>query len=212
MMVMEGEESRKVWAAGAITLGVTAAILSCVSPAMTHFGNSMGLGGSSASDLWRPYVLIVAFTLLGLGFFFAYRAARSGVHESVSTRRRPSFVAWSWRILGVATILAIASASFPYYSGWLMRTVGRGFSSDRRLSQQSAARVVLTIEGMDCPICAAGLQNNLRQIRGVHHAEVSFQDKQATLDYDPKAVGPTTFAQVVAQAGFKVGGSVARRE
>jgi mercuric ion transport protein len=212
MMIMEGEGIQRVWAAGGITLGAAAAILSCVSPVMTYFGGSMRLGGSRASDLWRPYLPIAAFTLLGLGFFFAYRAARSGVHEPGSARRRPSSVAWSWRILGVATILAIASASFPYYSGWLMRTVGRGSSSDRRLSQRSTARVVLTIEGMDCPICAAGLQNNLRQIPGVHHAEVSFQDKQATLDYDPKAVAPTTFAQVVAQAGFKLGGSVARGE
>jgi copper chaperone CopZ len=212
MMVMEGEEIRKVWAAVGITLGVAAAILSCVFSVMTYFGGSVDLAAPSASDLWRPYLAIPAFTLLGLGFFFAYRAARSGVHEPGSTRRRPSSVTWSWRILGVATILAVASASLPYYSGWLMRTMGRGHYSDRRLDQQSPARVVLAIEGMDCPICAAGLQNSLRQIPGVHHAEVSFQDKQATLVYDRKAVGPTTFAEVVARAGFKVGGSVAKGE
>ena len=87
-----------------------------------------------------------------------------------------------------------------------MRTVGRGPYSEGHIRQQTTARVVLTIEGMDCPVCAAGLQNNLRQIPGLRRAEVSFQDKRADLDYDPKAVDPARLAQLVAEAGFEVSG------
>jgi copper chaperone CopZ len=67
-----------------------------------------------------------------------------------------------------------------------------------------AARVVLQIEGMDCVMCAAGLQSALRAIPGVRHAEVSFQDKQAVLEYDPAAVDASRFEKVIADSGFKV--------
>jgi len=71
-------------------------------------------------------------------------------------------------------------------------------------------QVVLNIEGMDCVMCAAGLQNTLRAIPGVRRAEVSFQDKQAALEYDPAAVDPSRFNKVIADAGFKLSGTTAQ--
>ncbi|MFB3921721.1 MAG: heavy-metal-associated domain-containing protein [Terriglobia bacterium] len=66
------------------------------------------------------------------------------------------------------------------------------------------ARLILKIDGMDCLMCAAGLQNTLREIPGVKRAEVSFQDKQAVLDYDPAMVDPSHFTKIIADSGFKV--------
>jgi copper chaperone len=73
------------------------------------------------------------------------------------------------------------------------------------------AHVALKIEGMDCVMCAAGLQNNLRAIPGVRRADVSFQDKQAVLDYDPAAVDESGFEKVIADSGFKVALAVPQR-
>jgi copper chaperone CopZ len=67
-----------------------------------------------------------------------------------------------------------------------------------------SAHVVLKIEGRDCVLCAAGLQNNLRALKGVHSAEVSFQDMQAVIDYDPNAATVADFAKVIADSAFKV--------
>ena len=72
------------------------------------------------------------------------------------------------------------------------------------------ARTVLNIDGMDCVMCAAGLQNTLRAIPGVRRADVSFQDKQAALEYDPAAVDPSRFNKVIADAGFTVSGTTAQ--
>lgn len=66
------------------------------------------------------------------------------------------------------------------------------------------AHVLLKIEGMDCVLCAAGLQNNLRALKGVRGAQVSFQDKQAAIDYDPNAAAVADFEKVIADSGFKV--------
>ncbi len=65
-------------------------------------------------------------------------------------------------------------------------------------------QVVLNIEGMDCVMCAAGLQNSLRAVPGVKRAEVSFQDKQAVLDYDPATVDASQFLKLITDSGFKV--------
>ncbi len=201
---MKGEEIRKVRTASAITLAILAAALGCVSPVVGVFTGMAGAADSRALDQWRPHSLVVAVALLGLSYFFTYRPARITAREPRSVRERPPSAGWSRRILPVAAALVVVSAFFPYYSGWLMRTVGRGPYTERHIRQQATARVVLTIEGMDCPMCAAGLQNNLRQVPGVRRAEVRFQDKQADLDYDPKTVEPERLAQVVAEAGFKV--------
>lgn len=72
------------------------------------------------------------------------------------------------------------------------------------VSRTPLAHVVLKIEGIDCVMCAAGLQNNLRALKGVHSAEVSFQDKQAVIDYDPNAATGADFAKVIADSAFKV--------
>jgi cation transport ATPase len=60
---------------------------------------------------------------------------------------------------------------------------------------------VLRIEGMDCIMCAVGLQNNLRVLKRDRNAEVSFQDKQAVTDYDPAAAG---LEGAIANSGFKL--------
>jgi len=66
------------------------------------------------------------------------------------------------------------------------------------------AQVVLRIDGMDCVMCAAGLQNSLRTVPGVHRAEVSFQDKRAVVEYDPAVVDAARFEKLIANSGFKV--------
>ena len=203
---------RGVWGATSITLSVAAAILGCVPPVMTILRGYASRGDFNALSPWRPHLVIGAFALLGLAYLFAYRGARLAGRGPGGVHGRAALVAWSWRILGVAAALCVVFVFFPYYSGWVMRAMGRGPSSNRSLIQQSTVRVILTIEGMDCPVCAGGLQNNLRQIPGVRRAEVSFQDKQAILEYDPRAVELAKFAQVISQAGFKLVGTVAGRE
>lgn len=73
------------------------------------------------------------------------------------------------------------------------------------------ARAVLNIDGMDCMMCAAGLQNTLRAIPGVRRADVSFQDKQAVVEYDPALVNASRIEKLIADSGFKVAAPVPAR-
>jgi Cu+-exporting ATPase len=71
--------------------------------------------------------------------------------------------------------------------------------------ESSEADVTLPVEGMDCGACAALLEKNLSQIPGVHKAWVSFEKKQASVDYDSRLVGPARFAKAITDAGYRVG-------
>jgi copper chaperone CopZ len=63
------------------------------------------------------------------------------------------------------------------------------------------------IEGMDCLMCAAGLQNKLRAVQGVAAAEVSYQDKLARVTFDPARTSRERLAAAIEGDGFKVGGA-----
>ncbi len=65
-------------------------------------------------------------------------------------------------------------------------------------------RAEIAIEGMDCIICAAGPQNKLRTIHGVSKVEVSYQDKRATVEFDPAIIDRAQLVEAIQSDGLKV--------
>ena len=73
-------------------------------------------------------------------------------------------------------------------------------------SSSSTAKFTITmkIDGMTCEACAAGLEGAFKQVSAVASANVSYENRQATVSYDPKSVTSEQLAQVVTQSGFNV--------
>jgi copper chaperone CopZ len=201
-MNMQEDKVKTKWAlAGAVVAAVTAS-LCCILPVIAV---GLGLTGFAASrffEAWRPYFLAATAGLLALGFYRAYRP-RQEACETGSVCERTPLGRWNRLILWLATMLVIVIAAFPYFSGWAVRAVARDKQQAAPGPASSQVRVAIKVEGMDCPACAGLLQENLRQLPGVRQAEVSFQDKRANIDYDPKAVDPSRFEKIIADAGFK---------
>lgn len=199
---MQEEKHKTRWAlAGAVVAAVTAS-LCCILPVIAV---GLGLTGFAASrffEPWRPYLLVATAGLLAFGFYLEYRPRQQACEPGSACERTP-LGRWNRLILWLATGLVIVFAAFPYYSGWVVRAVSRDQQKAADVSQAPEAHLILRVEGMDCPACAGLLQNNLRQLSGVRRAEVSFQDKQASIDYDPKAVDPSRFEKIIADAGFR---------
>lgn len=155
---------------------------------------------------WRPYLLTVTFGLLAVGFYFAYRRPHEACEAGSVCERTPAG-RWNRAVLWLVAVVVVVLAAFPHYSGWVARAVTKTQQPAELSAQTSQAHAVLKIDGMFCSACAALLEKNLSQIPGVRHAEVSFEEKQAILDYDPRKVGPSRFAKSVTDAGYKVAGS-----
>jgi copper chaperone CopZ len=61
-----------------------------------------------------------------------------------------------------------------------------------------------SISGMHCDGCSARLQKVLSGKTGVQSAEVSFAEKQASLEYDSALITVDQLQQAVEKAGFEI--------
>ena len=98
-------------------LAAFGASLCCTLPIIFALSGFSILGASGYFDSLRPYMLVVTFGLLGLAFHHAYRpvppaACAPGATCAVPENRRSTRI-----VLWLVTVLVIALAAFPYYSG-----------------------------------------------------------------------------------------------
>ncbi len=200
-MMKEQKDKSGLALTGAV-VGALAASLCCILPLVAIV---LGVSSFAASEFfarWRPYLLAVTFGLLALGFYLAYRP-RGEVCETGSACARTTIGRWNRAGLWLVTLLVVVFAAFPYYSGWIVRAVTNEKNPAAPAGARSVAHVVLSVQGMDCPVCAAALEKSLSQIAGVRYARVNFQEKRASLDYDPRVVDASRFVKLIRDAGFK---------
>ena len=81
-------------------------------------------------------------------------------------------------------------------------------SGKRRIStlgsgEPSSERVVLAVEGMICDSCAAGIKAMLKRTAGVIAVDVSYQKKEAVVDYNPEKVTPEKIVETINNLGYK---------
>lgn len=198
---MREQSSKTGLTLGGALVAALAASLCCILPVIAVALGLTGLAVSQFFTAWRPYLLGVTFALLAAGFYMANRRGRGACESGVC--ERPAIGRWGRTSLWLVTGLVLVVAAFPYYSGRVAHALARNRKVAAPNPAQSTARVVLTVEGMDCGGCAALLEKNLSRIAGVQHAEVNFEKKQAVVEYDPKKVAPSRFVQVISSAGFK---------
>jgi mercuric ion binding protein len=70
---------------------------------------------------------------------------------------------------------------------------------------KAGVTVTIPIEGMDCESCATKIAAALRKLDGVAMALVSYEKKQAVVDFDPKKVAADRLSQKIRETGFTPG-------
>lgn len=98
-------------------LAAIGASLCCTLPIVFAVTGFSILGASAFFESIRPHLLVATAGLLSLGFYYAYRPIQHqecapGSVCAVPGKRRTTRVA-----MWVITVVAIAFAAFPYYSG-----------------------------------------------------------------------------------------------
>ena len=63
--------------------------------------------------------------------------------------------------------------------------------------------LVLEVKGMHCTGCASGIEAMLRRVDGVTKADVSFDDKVATVEYDPAKANAEKIIATIEKMGYK---------
>lgn len=63
---------------------------------------------------------------------------------------------------------------------------------------------IVKIKGMTCMGCANSVKNLLEKIPGVDNADVSLEQKQATVRYNPATTDVNQFKNAIEDAGFEI--------
>lgn len=69
--------------------------------------------------------------------------------------------------------------------------------------ETKVSTVTLSISGMHCEGCAAGITAILKRTEGVLKADVSFAEERATVDFDPTKTSSAKIVQAVEKMGYK---------
>jgi copper chaperone CopZ len=62
--------------------------------------------------------------------------------------------------------------------------------------------VTFKLSDLLCQLCAVHLHNELKKVEGVIENEVSFEEKEAFVKYDPNKTGLVELVQVIEDAGY----------
>ncbi len=188
---------------GASMLAAVAASLCCTLPLIAAIAGISAAGVSGLFAAWRPYLLVLTAALLALGFYFSYRKPTQASCEPGAACEHPAAGRYGRLGLWLATAFVILFAAFPYYSP-VLGTLALPGNGARAASPAAALQhVSFTVQGMTCPVCAQGVEHRLKSIPGVEKAQVSYEQKRAEIDYDPRLVKLEQLQQPFEEAGFK---------
>jgi P-type Cu+ transporter len=63
-------------------------------------------------------------------------------------------------------------------------------------------QAILKITEMSCPNCAIVNENDLRKANGVIRANISFEAKQAIIEYDEKKITSKEIMEIITKNGY----------
>jgi Cu+-exporting ATPase len=112
-------------------------------------------------------------------------------------------------MLWLATVAVIAFATFPYYSGALLKASTQKSDSvvnpDLDVANSGEAKAVIAVSGMTCGSCEISVHNALVKNPGVKSAEVSYEKGEAVVVYDPGATNLEAIRAAIDATGYKAG-------
>jgi copper chaperone CopZ len=192
--------------------GIAAAIVSslcCILPLIAVIFGLGAFGVGSTFETLRPYLLILAFAALGYGFYRVYfRQEECAPDDSCAAKPVNKINQIS---LWVATIVIVAFALAPYYTGYIAAAITAPRlptteSAPVVAPDESAAKktIVLNVRGMTCDACETHIEVPLRKLQGVISAEADYKKHNVTVVYDPAQVTVEKIKETITATGYEL--------
>lgn len=71
------------------------------------------------------------------------------------------------------------------------------------IADTNSQTVTLTVSGMHCSSCATGISAMLKRTEGVQRATVSYEAREAFVEYDAAKTSPEKITTVIENMGYK---------
>lgn len=114
-------------------------------------------------------------------------------------KRRPGTFRFIPAVLVIAAVLAITAAIGV--SGFFTNIQPATDAAD--VPAGKTERATFAIEGMSCTSCAAGIKAMLKRTPGVTSAEVSFERKEAVVEFNPSETSREKIVEAINDMGYK---------
>lgn len=192
--------------AGFLAIGgsVVTAILSsacCWVPLLLLTFGASAAGASAFFERWRPAFIVVAVTMLALGFYFSYFRRTTCADGCCGERPRRGRRLQRAMLWGSAAVVA-AFIFFPNYVGLLLDgSNSTATASTGGLVETDARKYTFDVEGMHCAACAVTLRNELVKLDGVVDAQVDYGNTTARLRATGDGI-PARVAEVASRVGY----------
>lgn len=102
------------------------------------------------------------------------------------------------RIFWAALCALTLTATF-----WFLTQSPLSAGAVNAVSVVKSERVMVAIEGMSCTSCASGIKAMLKRTPGVISAEVSFERREADVEYDPERTTREKIVEAITKLGYK---------
>ena len=199
---------QKATLGGSVLAAITAS-LCCIGPLVAVALGAGGFAVSAVFEKWRPVFLGVTFALLALAWYLTYRKPKADCAEGSACATKP-VSKWNKVVLWFATGVVLVTAAFPSLSSAILR--GTQSNAPVAVEDENSAVLKVKIPSMDCAACALNIQSVLKRQAGVTSAQVSFNTKEAVVQYDATKLSPENIIAAIDQPGFKAEPATKREE
>lgn len=191
--------SKESVAVSGAVLTAIGASLCCIGPILTLM---FGVGAFGAATIFasaRPYLLVAAVVALAFGFYRLYLRREACAPGQACLSKPLGRVAHLG--LWTASVAVLIFALSPYYVG----TLARRLSAKREIAeapQSVTARETFKVSGMTCAGCETTIKLALEQTPGVRTAEVSYDEGEAVVEYDPTLTNTDKLRAAINGTGY----------
>lgn len=195
---------QKATLGGSVLAAITAS-LCCIGPLMAVALGAGGFAASAVFEKWRPVFLGVTFALLALAWYLTYRKPKAACEEGSVCSTKP-VSKWNKVVLWFATAVVLVATAFPSLSSAILRASQIGAAdccAPVAVADGNGAVLKVRIPSMDCAACALNIQSILKKQAGIISAQVSFDTKEAVVQYDATQLSPEKIIAAIDQTGFK---------
>lgn len=194
-------EKQKLAMTGSIVSAIVASAC-CIGPLVAVLLGVSGFAAAAAFEKWRPLFLLATVALLGLAWYLTYRQPKEACAEGSTCAIKP-VARWNKLALWVATAFVAATATFPMYSGVVARFLQPAQATATGAAGTQLATLKVKVSGMHCGACAASVEAALQRQGGVQNAQVSYDTKEAVVQYDPQQISRDKIVETINQTGYQ---------
>ena len=221
----QGSKAFRTWPAGAVAIGAAILASACCWLPLTLLALGLSRAGLARFVVGARWIFIAFGTIaLGIGFYLVYRRKITCSPDTTCTP--DGWTKFNRKTMWVCAVLVLVIATFSYYSGPLLQAwsdipknvspryiarsakppVQPNITTNPTSSVASGAAMThfyfYRMKGIDCRLCADGLQAAIAKVPGVIKATVSYRHGtahvQAAVGFDPQNI-----AKRVSGIGYK---------